>query len=503
MTKGERAIAFIEQLRGVDGELGGKRIRLQPWQKQYILHLLDTKQADGLRQYRESFVFLPRKNGKSTIIAALCLFFLLCDGEYGCRIYSAAGTKDQASEVFKIARAMIGQNRTLKKLLKVNKTQREITFDKTNSVYKAIAADADNAHGGNAHVVIADEVHVWKGRDLYDVLKTSQASRRQPLFISITTAGFDKTSLCYELYIHAKRVAKDPAYDPRFLPLVYEAPEGADWQAESTWIAANPNYGVSVSKEYMADAVQKAKTTPSYLNTFLRLHLNIWTDSDVAWIDETKWLACGTLDVQSLANQRCSGGLDLASTTDTASFVMSFNLPDGRVALLPRIYIPKDTAHEKERIDNIPYTSYAKQGFVKLTPGNVIDHQFIRKDINELAKLYKIDCIAFDRIFADNLSQELKADGFNMVKFGQGFLSLSEPSKKLERHYLSQKLLHPNNLLFNKQCISAVLEIDAAENIKPTKARSTGRIDSLVAAIMAIGVGGTPPPDDYKGLLLL
>ncbi len=327
-----QAIQFIESLNHIKGAKGGTKIELEPWQKAIVANLFGWKRPDGTRRYREVFVFVPRKNGKSLMAAALVLCVLFTDAEPGAEIYSAAADRDQAALVFDVAKSMVLGDDELSGLCKVY--QKAITREELGSSYKAISRDANTKHGYNAHCVIIDELHAQPNRDLVDVLMTSTGARRQPMVVHITTAGFDRNSICYLKYDQARRVrdAKpgDTDNDPSFLPVIYEAPAESDWTDEKTWFAANPNLDVSVSLDYLRRECQHAKDSPAYQNTFKRLHLNIWTEQDVRWLDMSKWDLCGLTPIEAaeLEGRECYAGLDLASTNDVAALVLLFPVED-------------------------------------------------------------------------------------------------------------------------------------------------------------------------------
>ena len=319
-----KAINFIERFcTHTKGELTGKKLLLEDWQKKIIGDLFGWKQENGLRKYRTAFIEVPRNNGKSTLCAAIALYMLFADSERGSEVYSAAGDRAQAGIVFEIAKQMILKNSELIKRSKVFRNS--ITNESKGNFYQAISSDSKTKHGYNANCIIFDELHTQPNRDLYDVLTTSTGSRREPLCISITTAGFDKNSICYEVYNYAKQVKDKLIEDESFYSSIFEAELDSDLTDEEVWKKSNPNYGVSLRKEYMRRESQRAMDVPSYQNTFKRLMLNIWTDSQTAWIGAKEWELCeGEVDLQKLKNKECYLGLDLASTRDISALVLLF-----------------------------------------------------------------------------------------------------------------------------------------------------------------------------------
>ncbi len=340
-----------------------------------------------------------------------------------------------------------------------------------------------------AHGIIIDELHAQPNRELVDVLTTSTAARRQPLIVYITTADFDRDSICNEKYDYACKVRDGVIDDPAFLPVIYEASSDADWTDPQVWAAANPNLGVSVSQEYLERECQRAQETPTYENTFKRLHLNMKTQQDVRWLSLEQWDACGgvEIDPNALEGKECFAGLDLSTTTDVSALVLLFKEDDGEVALLPRFWVPADNARKRERRDRVPYQTWARQGFIEMTEGNVVDYDVIRRRINELGERFKIREIAIDRWNATQLAVQLQGDGFEVVTFGQGFRDMSGPTKELEKLVISGKLRHGRHPVLRWMASNVSVETDAAGNLKPSKKKSTERIDGIVASIMALG----------------
>jgi phage terminase large subunit-like protein len=305
----DRAVTFIERFcTHVKGDLGGKPFLLEDWQKDDIIRpLFGWKKQDGTRKYRTCYVEIPRKNGKSNLSAAIALYMLFADGEKGAEVISAAGDRGQANIVFNIAQEMITNNEHLRSRAKVLRN----VVHYRSSWYKSISAEAYTKHGLNCHAVIFDELHTQPNRDLWDVLTTSTGARRQPLIMALTTAGHDRASICYEVHEYATAVKDGRIQDPTFLPVLYAADQDDDWTKEETWKKANPGYGTICHKGYFEQAVQNAKANPSMVNSFLRLHLNIWTSAETAWIPDDVWMKGATpIPYDRLSHLPCYGGLD-------------------------------------------------------------------------------------------------------------------------------------------------------------------------------------------------
>lgn len=503
----EKAISFIETfITHTKGELTGKKLILEKWQKKIVGDIFGWKnKKTKLRKYRTVFIEVPRKNGKSTLCAAIGLYMLFADEERGSEIYSAAGDRAQAGIVFEIAKGMILQSPELSQ--RCNVFRNSIVNENKGNFYQAISSDSKTKHGFNANCIVFDELHTQPNRDLWDTLTTSTGSRRQPLTIAITTAGYDKQSICYEIYNYATKIINKTLIDESFYPVIYEADIDDDISLESTWQKANPNYGVSLIKEYMQRESKKALDIPSYQNTFRRLMLNQWTDSQSAWLTSGEWNACyQNFDYSILNGKECWGGLDLASTRDLTCLVLLFNL-DGKFIFIPYIFIPDDNAKKRSERDNVDYLTWIRENHIISTPGDVTDYSFIRSKINELSKKYRIQSICYDRWNASQLVIDLQSDGANMDPFGQGFVSMSMPTKTLEAEILAKNIIHNNNPCFNWAISNVALLEDPAGNIKVAKNKSKEKVDPVISLIMALGcyltIESGDSVYDTRGVLVL
>jgi phage terminase large subunit-like protein len=486
MRKRVDPVQFINALTHTKGKYAQQGFDLRPWQRKIVEKLFKVRR-DGLRQYRTCLLMLPRKNGKSELAAAVALYGLLADGEMGAEVYSAAADKDQAALVFNVAAQMVRNDPYWNGQCEIVDSQKRIVYRKTGSFYRAISAEAYSKHGFNASMVVYDELHAAPHRDLYDVLYTSMGARTQPLMFSISTAGFDRQSILWELYSHAKNVAANPDLDPTFLPLLYEAPVDADWTDEKVWHAANPALGDFRSLEEMRIAAQRAKSIPAQQNTFRRLYLNQWTEQDERWLDMALWDGCaGSVDLSALQGRECYAGLDLASTRDVTAFVLVFPDGEGGYDVVPHFWVPADSLAERVRRDRVPYDQWRDNDLLHVTEGNVCDYDRVREDIRDLAEQYDIREIAYDRWGATQLVTQLQSDGAECIPLGQGFASMSAPTKELDKLILGQQIRHDGHPVLRWMAANVAVEQDPAGNLKPSKKKSTERIDGIVALIMAI-----------------
>jgi phage terminase large subunit-like protein len=485
-----RAVNFFGRaLTHAQGQWAGQPFRLLPWQEHEIIRpLFGTLRDDGLRQYRTCYVEVPRKNGKTTLAAGLALYLLMADNEPGAQVYCAASDRDQASLVFNAAAQMVRQSSVLASRCKVIDSTKRIVLPGTASFYRAIPADAGGAHGLNASGVVVDEVHVQPNRDLIDALVTSVGARRQPLIFYITTAGYDRNSICWELHDYALKVKAGIIDDPTFLPVVYAADEGDDWKDPASWAKANPGLGETVSLEYLAGECKRAQEVPAYENTFRRLHLDQWTQQATRWLPMDRWDACNEpVDVAALRGRPCYGGLDLSTTTDLSACAFVFPDGAGNLDVLAHGWIPEDNLAERERRDRVPYSLWIRQGHITATPGNVIDYAFIRQWIKDAATRHSVREIGYDPYNATQLVIQLQdQDGLTMVPVRQGYLSLSAPTKELLGLVLGRRIRHGANPVLRWAADNVMVTTDAAQNIKPDKEKSTQRIDPIVALIIAL-----------------
>ncbi len=428
-------------------------------------------------------------------------FFL--DSEAGQQNYCAAGERDQASLSFRHIDGMQDNEIEMSSRVRSYTSTRTIVKHDDQSFIKVLSSDAKTKHGGNPHIIIVDELHVQPDRRLVDVFQTAMASlnRLQPLLIYLTTADFDRESICNEKYDYACKVRDNIIKDPAFLPVIYEAMHKDksgklvedDWTKVKTWRKANPNLGISVSIDFMKRECRRAQETPTYENTFKRLHLNIRTAQDVRWIPADLWDDCNfAIDEEQLKGKQCFVGFDLSTNTDIAGYVLLF-LPDDdceRWQVLPRFYIPKDNAEKREDRDRVPYITWAREGLITLTEGNVIDYDTIKADFEADCQIYNMVEIAFDRWNFEGPRQRFIADGApedKFVSFGQGFASMSAPAKELEKLLLAKELAHGDHPVLKWMASNVAVEMDAAGNIKPSKKISKEKIDGIVMLIMALG----------------
>lgn len=484
----QRSVDFFrDALKLTSGRAAGKPFELQPWQRDFVATLFGWQRADGTRRYREAMFFVPRKNGKTETGAGLALYTLCCDRENKPEVYSAAKTRDQASRVYEPAAIMVRNSPMLASRLRIVESQKRVVFPQNNGYYCAISADAATSHGKNPHAVLFDELHTQPNRNLYDGLKSGMGARQQPLFISMTTAGYDRHSICYEVWKHACNVRGGVNRDPHFLPLVYQIEEGEDWTSEDVWKRCNPNLGVTVSLEFLREEFERAKSSPAYENTFRNYYLNQWTEQAIRWIKMDEWDKCSSAAMLE-DGEAVWCGLDMGSVDDLSAFVMAFHTGDGKIGIVPHFFMPESRIQHQEKTDRVPYRIWRDRGWITVCPGGAIQHDYVRNYILEQTKRYHIQEIAADPWNCRQMLQEMERDyGLVVNEHSQGVASMNGPCKTFLRHIIDGKLAHGGHEILRWMATNVSVVKDAADNWKPAKDKSTGKIDGIVAAIMAVG----------------
>ena len=488
--KADRAVCFMQNLRHTKGKWAGKRFVLLPWQEQIVRDLFGIVKADGTRQFHMAYIEIPKKNGKSELAAGIALYLLYADGEAGAEVYGAAADRGQASIVFDVARQMVNQSRALSRRAKINVSSKRIVNYSNAGFYQVLSAESSTKHGINVSGLVFDELHAQPNRTLFDVLtKGSGDARTQPLFFTITTAGNDKNTICYEQHTKALDILEGRRIDPTFYAVVYGLKEGDDWHDEANWYKANPSLGETITIDRVREAYQNALENPAEENVFKQLRLNIWTNATVVWIPEHIYEKGNSpIDKNALRGRDCYAGLDLSSTSDITALVLVFppRNETEKYIVLPFFWLPEDTLELRCRRDHVPYDVWEKQGYINVTEGNVIHYGFIEKFIVELGKTYHILEIAYDRWNATQMVQNLEGEGFTMIPFGQGFKDMSPPSKELYKLLMEGSIIHGGNPVLRWMAMNVVMRQDPAGNIKPDKDKSVEKIDGIVAEIMAI-----------------
>ena len=484
------AVMFIEQLSHTKGTWAGKPFKLLDWQEKIIRDLFGIMKPNGYRQFNTAYIEIPKKNGKSELAAAVALLLCCGDGEQRAEIYGCAADRGQATIVFDVAADMVRMCPALNKRCKILTSQKRILFTPTNSFYQVLSAEAYSKHGFNIHGVVFDELHTQPNRKLFDVMtKGSGDARMQPLYFLITTAGTDTNSICFETHQKAKDILEGRKIDPTFYPVIYGAGEDEDWTDPKVWLKSNPSLGETIGMDKVKAACDSARQNPGEENSFRQLRLNQWVKQAVRWMPMEKWDACALpVDEEMLEGRVCYGGLDLSSTTDLTSFCLVFP-PDSEEEpyyVLPYFWVPEETLTLRVNRDHVPYDVWERQGYINTTEGNVVHYGYIEKFIEKLGERFNIRSISYDRWGATQMSQDLENMGFNVVPMGQGFASMSPPTKELMKLTLEKRIAHGGHPVLRWNMDNIFIRTDPAGNIKADKSKSTEKIDGAIAMIMAL-----------------
>jgi phage terminase large subunit-like protein len=490
--KAMHAVNFFPLLlRHHKGQWNNERFVLSDWQISIVANMFGWIRPDGTRRYRSSLIELPRKAGKSSLSAGLALMCLTSD-EQGGEVYTAAADRDQANIVFNIAKRFVESDEYLSKHCKIYR--HAIVVPSTGSTMKALASDSRTAHGLNASAVICDELHVWTkpdARELYEALITSQGARKQPLNISITTAGTAEPTLWLDLHNYARKVQDGTVVDSSFLPAIWAAKKDDKWDDPEVWAKCNPSLGTTVDVEFYEQECTKAKALPSYQNAFRRLYLNQPTEQLNRFIDMQAWDSCEEpYTAEELKGRECYAGLDLSSTLDLTALVLVFPRTEEEgdgFDLLPYFFVPNENIARRQHDDGVPYIQWRDDGHLIATEGDVVDYSFIKKKVLELHIHYNIREVIVDRWCATQLAVQLEQEGLNVGFFGQGYRSMSAPCKHLEAMVMGKRLRHGGHPVLRFCASVCSAQEDSAGNIKLCKRKSTERIDGLVATVMGIG----------------
>lgn len=490
---------FPRHLRHTEGEWAGRPFVLNDWQRDEIVRpFFGWKREDGTRLYRRFYGEVAKKNGKTELAAGVSLLCLTGDAEFGGQGFSIATDKDQAKIVFNKAAVMVGFSEELQAEIDVFKTS--IYCAALQASFRPISSAPTGKHGFSTSFFVGDEVHEWANDSVYDAVRKNAAARRQPVEFLITTAGLRGQGVAWEIHEHARKVLDGAIEDPELLVVIHAADPDDDWTDPKVWAKANPNLGISPKLDFLRAECLKAQQSPRLENSFKRYHLNQWTEQATRWLPMDHWKLCSAVPADAdlwkrledgLRGRRCFAGLDLASTRDLNALCLGFPPVDDdpRWTFLWRFWLPGEGVEERSKKAGVDFEAWHKDGALVLTPGNVSDYRAIKARILADAEVFQIGGLAIDRWNATQLAVDLADDGLNVVLFGQGFASMSAPSKELERMVMAQEFEHGNHPVARWMASNVAAAEDPAGNLKPAKDKSTGQIDGIVAQIMALALG--------------
>lgn len=488
----EEKIKFIEKhCRHVEGDLYGEPLVLPEQFKDNILRpIFGLKRKNSKRLIRMVYIQMPRKNAKTTMMAAVELALLFNDGEPSAQVYNCAGDDEQANLLFTAAKKMIDLDPVLRKVSK--RFQSSIVYK--DSFIKKITSKSDTKHGFNTHAWIYDELHVAKNRDLYDTLKTSMGQRSNPLGIMITTPGIDKMSICYNRYEYTNKILSGAIEDDTFWGVVYESSNEADIYAEETWRQSNPLYDYSENlRETIASEAKEVENDTSLENTFRRLRLGQWTSSETKWLKTELWTSLiGQISKEQYEGDIVWLGLDLSASSDLTSLCRLFD-DDGVLVPFWDLWIPEAAAEQYEKKFNIPYSIWAKQGFINICPGNTINFRSVEEKILEISDTHSLKVVGYDEWNSRDLATRLQEKyGIETIINPQGY-RLSNALKKIKEKIMSAGFLHDGNPVVTWALDNVMIKENDEQNIKIVKPRTTGaseriekKIDPIISLAMAV-----------------
>lgn len=504
-AKAERAIEFFSYLKHSKGEWAGQFVKLEPWQLFIKWVVFGWMRKDGSRRFRNVYLEVARKNGKSTDAAGTGLYLAFADDEPGAEVYSTATKKDQAIIVHSEATRMVRANQEFMRL-GVEIYKNNICRPDRAQKYEPLGADEDTMDGYNVHGAIVDELHAHKTRGAYDLMDTGTSARRQPILWAITTAGTDQTeaSVCWEQHVYTEQILRGIVQDDSHFGMIFCLDKADDWTEEKNWYKANPNLGISKKLDYMREQAIKAKALPSKQNTFKRLDLNEWTQQATRWIDMGLWDANAgpVIDEAALVGRPCYGGIDLSSVSDITAWLLVFPDPVvvDRLTVLVRLWCPEsrlqkveveDVGESKSRRRNLyaeQYQAWEREGYIHATPGNAIDYEQIEAQIAEDAKTFNIQEVAIDRLFQGyQMAMRLQEHhGLTVAACGMGYMSMAGPCAEFERRLLEKKIHHGGHPVLRWMANNVAVREDPAGNKKPDKSTSQGKIDGIVALLLGL-----------------
>lgn len=479
----KKAVLFFGYLRQYKGStFSGKKFELSPWQAFDVWNIFGWKTYANTRRFHYAYIDVARKNGKTTFAAAIALYLLMMDQEPGAEIYTVATKKDQARICLDDARNIVKVSPDLKKYAQV--WTHAVTCETMGSSMKALSSDSNTLDGLNPHGVILDEFHAHKDDLVFNVMKSAMGSRRNPLMLLLTTAGFNRNVPCYRYRDVAMKVLDGTLTQDDLYVSIHTIDKDDDYHDETVWTKSNPNLNVSVNIDFLRSEYTDAKNNPDRLYNFLTKNLNIWTDSAEAWIDHDTWMGCN-MGVENLDGAECYAGLDLASVRDTNALALRFQKPDGQSTYKMFFWMPEMNVLTRVKDKGINYDVWIRDGFIRETPGNITDYDFIKADMLKICEQFNVKKIGYDRWNSSQLVIDLTNQGLKMIPIGQGYATMSAPTKEIEKEILSKNMNHEGNPVLAWHISNVSIQRDPAGNVKIDKARSSEKVDGAVAMVMA------------------
>lgn len=483
--KVEQVCEFISIIHHYTGKHAGKPFVLEAWQEWIVASMYGFYQrGTNERLVQSAYIEMARKQGKSAFASALCLYHLIADGEMNAEVYMAANSKDQAKVSFNMASNFSKMLDPGKEFL--DPYRDTIKYERTLSFLKVLAADSSKLDGPNASMYLIDEYHAAKNSGVKDVLQSSQGMRENPMAVIITTAGFDRLGVCYQYREMCTEVVSGLKEDDTLFIAIYCLDKEDDWKDEAVWVKSNPNLGVTVQPKYIKTQVKKAINTPSDEVGIKTKNLNIWCDAEKIWIKDDYILAASAnVNLEDYSGLDCFIGVDLSSTSDLTAF--SVMIPTTEKMVWKTFYFLPEAALTEKRFKEL-YGEWARQGALCITPGNVVDYDFILNKIMEIGQILNIVTIGYDSWNATQFVINCTEKGLPMEPYSQSIGNFNKPTKELERLLLSGVAVIDNNIITRHCFRNVVMARDKNGNTKPSKQYEEKKIDGVIAMIEALGV---------------
>jgi phage terminase large subunit-like protein len=491
LDRAEDVCRFIESLPHIRGRWATKTIRLEPWQCFILTTVFGWVDGHGNRRFRAVYIEVPRKNAKSTLTAGVGLYMLSADGEMGAECYSLATKREQALAVWTVARFMAKREPRMCKEFGIEVRARSVLAEDGAAYFQALSSDENGLDGLNPHFAGIDELHAHRTRVVHDVMDSATGARSQPLLWEITTSGSDTSGICFEVRDYCIKVLQGTVDDLQQFAIIYtldkEDIEAKEFWTEKSWRKANPNYGVSVNPLDMKRKAKKAIASPGAQSEFLRKHLDVWTQADSPWMDMHAWNACAdpSLKLEQFKGERCFIGEDLASKIDVAAKIRIFERGDMLYIVTgsDSFFLPESRIKDSP---NASLEGWAQSGYLTVTPGNIIDFDYIEESLRSDAQTFEVAQVGYDPHQATQHATRMMGEGFPMVEVRQTVLSLSEPMKELQARVLSGRVRHDGNPFLTWMISNVVCHLDAKDNVYPRKQKPENSIDGPVAIIVAL-----------------
>ncbi|MHB2165724.1 terminase large subunit [Alsobacter sp. R-9] len=489
---GQRAVDFLRMLRHPKSTAQGRAFELPRWQERIVRAVYGPRDENGQRLVRTVAILIPRGNRKTSLGAALSLLHLIGPERMnGGQIVNAAADQKQARIAFEEAAGILRADSRIEKRLTFMDYRNRIAHPKSGSVLEAISSDGATQHGRTPTFVLADELHAWKKRELWDVMRTGLVKVPGSLLVVISTAGRGQDHVAHDVYDYARKVQRGEIVDPAFLPVIFEAPKDADWRDESIWRAVNP--GLSCNPPFpdingLRQLAREAESRPADREAFRQLHLNVWLDhSAEPFVDMATWDAgAGSIDFDELVGRPCWLGVDLSSTTDLTAIVAAWRDGEDGYIVRPWFFCPRDNLRRRADKDGVPYPAWSDEGHITATPGNVVDFRAVEDTIRDLCERYDVREIAFDPHMGRVMMANLLESGLPVVEMRQGWVTMAPAIKELERAIIAERLRHGGHPVLRWNVSNIAVETDKAGNKSFHKGKSTDRIDGAVAMAMAV-----------------